>query len=87
MPLVPPAARKPYTVEEVAKHNTAASLWVIMNRKALVALVTFATFVAFNGSFSCHEPRRVRSTTSPRFTRNTRAARACFYRWAARTGP
>ena len=33
MPLVPPASRKPYTVEEVAKHNTAASLWVIMNRK------------------------------------------------------
>eukprot|EP00435_Cladocopium_sp_Y103_P066400 s153_g28.t1 len=33
MPLVAPAHRKPYTVEEVLKHNTAASLWVIMNRK------------------------------------------------------
>lgn len=33
MPLVPPAKRQPYTVEEVAQHNTPASLWVIMNRK------------------------------------------------------
>ncbi|CAK9065105.1 unnamed protein product [Durusdinium trenchii] len=33
MPLVAPTQRKAYTVEEVAKHNTAASLWVIMNRK------------------------------------------------------
>jgi len=33
MPLVAPTHRKPYTVEEVLKHNTAASLWVIMNRK------------------------------------------------------
>jgi len=33
MPLVVPAQRKPYTVEEVLKHNTASSLWVIMNRK------------------------------------------------------
>lgn len=28
-----PAHRKPYTVEEVIKHNTPSSLWVIMNRK------------------------------------------------------
>ncbi|CAJ1398417.1 unnamed protein product [Effrenium voratum] len=33
MPLVMPALRKPYTVEEVMKHNTPSSLWVIMNRK------------------------------------------------------
>ncbi|CAE6946893.1 unnamed protein product [Symbiodinium sp. CCMP2592] len=33
MPLVMPAHRKPYTVEEVIKHNTPSSLWVIMNRK------------------------------------------------------
>mmetsp|Transcript_11198 Transcript_11198/g.21073 ORF Transcript_11198/g.21073 Transcript_11198/m.21073 type:complete len:282 (+) Transcript_11198:47-892(+) len=33
MPLVMPAQRKPYTVEEVIKHNTPSSLWVIMNRK------------------------------------------------------
>jgi len=33
MPLVVPAQRQPYTVEEVLKHNTASSLWVIMNRK------------------------------------------------------
>lgn len=33
MPLVPPSKRGPYTIEEVAKHNTPSSLWVIMNRK------------------------------------------------------
>eukprot|EP00933_Yihiella_yeosuensis_P038618 TRINITY_DN32546_c0_g1_i1.p1 TRINITY_DN32546_c0_g1~~TRINITY_DN32546_c0_g1_i1.p1 ORF type:complete len:278 (-),score=55.44 TRINITY_DN32546_c0_g1_i1:92-925(-) len=33
MPLVVPAKRLPYTTEEVASHNSAKSLWVIMNRK------------------------------------------------------
>eukprot|EP00930_Biecheleria_cincta_P066578 TRINITY_DN52746_c0_g1_i1.p1 TRINITY_DN52746_c0_g1~~TRINITY_DN52746_c0_g1_i1.p1 ORF type:complete len:257 (+),score=47.18 TRINITY_DN52746_c0_g1_i1:17-787(+) len=33
MPLVSPAKRMPYTVEEVEKHKTATDLWVIMNRK------------------------------------------------------
>lgn len=33
MPLVLPLKRGPYTVEEVQQHNTASSLWVIMNRK------------------------------------------------------
>eukprot|EP00931_Biecheleriopsis_adriatica_P074779 TRINITY_DN48779_c0_g1_i1.p1 TRINITY_DN48779_c0_g1~~TRINITY_DN48779_c0_g1_i1.p1 ORF type:complete len:349 (-),score=74.69 TRINITY_DN48779_c0_g1_i1:4-1005(-) len=33
MPLVSPAKRVPYTIAEVAEHKTAASLWVIMNRK------------------------------------------------------
>eukprot|EP00440_Ansanella_granifera_P056183 gb/GFBE01060895.1/.p1 GENE.gb/GFBE01060895.1/~~gb/GFBE01060895.1/.p1 ORF type:complete len:267 (+),score=72.40 gb/GFBE01060895.1/:1-801(+) len=33
MPLVNPGKRTPYTIEEVAAHNNASSLWVIMNRK------------------------------------------------------
>lgn len=33
MPLIIPAKRQPYTIEEVATHNNEKSLWVIMNRK------------------------------------------------------
>lgn len=33
MPLVAQNKRAPYTTDEVSTHNTAASLWVIMNRK------------------------------------------------------
>lgn len=33
MPLIIPAKRQPYTIEEVAIHNNVKSLWIIMNRK------------------------------------------------------
>ena len=102
MPLVAPAQRKPYTVEEavaiacqqcvcgffsslgvcfqVLKHNTAASLWVIMNRKAresecfTSAELFFSRVKCFQ--FELAKFRISRCTMSPLFTRNIRVEQA-----------